>query len=409
MNRVLTIILLLWTTPSLAQFSEPTYQDWDSGYQLGLYGRAQLGSNGISTGLVWDAYQGKHLDRKKREAASNRSRKNNPLGLDLDYGLFVKHLPDSAKGLGWFVNMAARTHANGSYSQDMLDMALFGNAMFAGETAELGNLKANYMDYRQFGVGILKQVKRDAVTWNLGFGVSLLTGNRNFSLRVNDAQLYTDPAGELLEGEVHGSVASSALSGGTYIDANGLGFSASLHAEVRARKFGILLSADDLGMIRWNRELQQSALDTAFVFEGVELDLFSGTISPEGDSIINGLITEEDATPRTVATPGRIRLEGYYALNDRSWQLYAGLQYRFTPSYLPYAYIGTRSRIGAGFALDGRFAYGGFGSWHIGFQVEKRFGNRVLVRVGTANLEGFILPMVGTSQSVYASLAVRLN
>ena len=37
--------------------------------------------------------------------------------------------------------------------------------------------------------------------------------------------------------------------------------------------------------------------------------------------------------------------------------------------------------------------------------MRKRFANVLEVRLGTNNLEGYLLPMVGTSQSAYLSLA----
>jgi hypothetical protein len=86
-------------------------------------------------------------------------------------------------------------------------------------------------------------------------------------------------------------------------------------------------------------------------------------------------------------------------------RLYAGIQYRIASSYVPYGYIGTSSPLPKGFYIDGRFAYGGFGSWHLGLELRKKFANVFEIKLGTNNLEGYVLPMVGTSQSAYVGFA----
>ena len=179
------------------------------GILVGVHGRYQVASNAIPAQLVWQTYQGKVLDRTLRERASTYLSDNNRIGFDLDFGIFAKHIPDSAKGIGWFVNIADRSHANAKYPRDMFDLAMFGNAMFAGETADLNDIRLTLITYKQFEVGLLKQVKREKGTWDLGVGLSLLTGNRSLSAEIASAELYTHPEGEYLEVHVKGSLRSS--------------------------------------------------------------------------------------------------------------------------------------------------------------------------------------------------------
>jgi hypothetical protein len=92
-------------------------------------------------------------------------------------------------------------------------------------------------------------------------------------------------------------------------------------------------------------------------------------------------------------------------LKKKDVSIYAGLQYRIANGYLPYGYVGARAPLPHGFFIDGRFAYGGYGSWNLGLELRKRFGEVFEVRLGTNNIEGYVLPMFGTSQSAYISLA----
>ncbi|MCF8465665.1 MAG: DUF5723 family protein [Flavobacteriales bacterium] len=408
-KAALLLFLAIVSVTASAQFRNPVYADWTGGYSVGIYGRAQLSTNAIGTNLQYAAFGGKFLERKARESASKRMGKVNRAGLDLDYGIFAKHLPDSAKGIGWFVNVASRTHGHGKFSKDLFDFAMFGNAQFAGKTADLSNVKVAFFTYKQYEAGILKQIKKANGTWNLGLGVSLLAGNQNLELSIDNATLYTHPDGEYLDGDFSGEIRSSSMSSGQYFDANGLGFSASLNVGYEGKKFGIAFQADDLGVLSWSQKLKHTKLDSVFRFEGVEMDLFaSGGNVFSGvnlDTIVAGFATNMEGTKYSTTLPGRIQLEGFYRLNEKDLRIYAGVQYRIAPAYIPYIFVGTSSPLPKGFFIDGRFAYGGFGSWNLGLELRKRFADVVEVRAGTNNLEGFVLPMVGTSQSLYVSIA----
>lgn len=409
MKRFLWPLSLFIGVSVQAQFRHPVFNDTLSGYSIGVYGRYQLSSNAISSELVWQAYQGKTMDRKKREAASKRLRKSNGVGADLDYGIFARHLPDSSKGLGWYLNIADRTHANAKFTKDLFDLAMFGNAQFAGATANLAELQFNLITYKQFEVGLLKTVKKSKGKWQIGFGLGLLTGNRHLRLTIDRAELFTDADGEYLEGEIHGKVMSSSLASSQFIDANGLGMSGALTVVYEADKFGIRLDADDLGFIKWSQQLKHTEFDSTFYFEGIDVNLL-GTggesfTAINLDSVVDRFVQQREASAYTIATPGRIRLEGFYKLKENGLRLYAGVQHRFANGYVPYGYLGTSSPLKKGLFIDGRFAYGGFGSWHLGLELRKRFKQTFEIRIGTNNLEGYLLPMVGTSQSAYISLA----
>lgn len=408
MKKSLTLFFIFYVGIANAQFTNPVYSDWTTGYAIGVHGRYQIATNAISSNFHWNAYQGKQLSRNLREQASNGLNANNSIGADIDFGLFAKHIPDSAKGLGWFINIADRSHANAKYPKDLFDLTMFGNAMFAGETANLNNININLLTYKQYEVGLLKQIDKDNGQWNLGVALSLLTGNRALAIDIPNANLYTQAEGEYLEGEIHGTVSMASLKSTQYFDANGVGFSAALHVAYQAEKFGISFEADDLGLVSWSKKLRTIALDSLFVFEGMEVNLFSADGNPFSsinlDTIVNGFATESVRKKFSSTVPGRLRIQGYYNLNTSDWKLYAGLQYRIASSYLPYGYIGTSSPLPSGFYIDGRFAYGGFGSWHVGLEVKKRFKEVFEIRLGTNNLEGYVLPMVGTSQSAYIGL-----
>lgn len=400
--------MMVWLTAS-AQFKHPVYSDQNAGYSVGIQGRYRLSSTAMTSNFLWGIYRGRQLSRGLREKVSNHLGPNSKVGADLDYGLYAKHLPDSSKGIGWFVNIADRTHANAKFPKDLFDLVMFGNAMFAGKTAELSGIEMNLLTYKQFEAGIIKTVATENGKWNLGLGLSFLAGNRNLRIKVDKAYMFTDVDGEYLEGEIHGNVRMSSLKSSTYFDANGLGFSGSLNVSYRTEKFGIGLQIVDLGFLTWSKQLRHIELDSVFFFEGINVNLFSANGDPfssiDLDSVVGGFATEKDGSKYSTILPTSFDLEGSYMLNAEKWKLYVGVQYRIAPAYVPFVYVGTGSPLPKGFYIDGRLAYGGFGSWHIGLEVRKKFSDLIEIRLGTNNLEGYVLPMFGTSQSAYLQIA----
>jgi hypothetical protein len=406
-KRILTIIFVCLYVSSFGQLKHPVFQDTYGSYSVGAYGRYQLSSNAISSSMIWQAYQGKFVDRKLREQASNRLFDKNGLGVDLDCGIYARHLPDSAKGIGWYINVADRTHAHAVYTKDFFDIAMFGNAMFAGETANLSDLWLTFITYKQFEAGILKPIETSDGRWHIGLGISFLAGNRNLNFLISKGELYTDPNGEYLEGVIQGSIETASLNSTQYIDNTGLGMSGALSVAFDADRFGIRLDATDMGFIRWSQNLTSTELDSTFHFEGIDVNLFGGDgfANISLDTVVDGFIKRREPQAYSTVTPGRTRLEAYYRLKKKDVQIYAGIQYRIANGYLPYGYVGTRAPLPKGFFIDGRFAYGGYGSWNLGLEIRKRFAKVFEVRLGTNNLEGYVLPMFGTSQSAYISLA----
>ena len=79
-----------------AQFSHEVYSDWNSGNAIGVFGRYQIASNALSASMVNAIYSGNDLSRDMRQATSDRLSSSNRLGLDGDFGLYYRHLPDSS-------------------------------------------------------------------------------------------------------------------------------------------------------------------------------------------------------------------------------------------------------------------------------------------------------------------------
>jgi len=399
-------LMLLFPFMAEAQFRHEVYDDLEGGYSIGIFGRYQLASNAVSASMMNALYSGKDLSREMRETTSGRLGASNRIGVDGDFGLFFRHLPDSTKGVGYFIRIADRYHAHATPSGDLVDVAMLGNRQFAGRTADMGGLRGDFYNYKQYEVGILKSWQRSATQWDIGVGISLLTGNRSVRFDIADATLFTHPDGEYLDLEIHGTVQTSSLASTQYFAANGMGFSVSAHLGMKADRVSWLVQVDDLGLVSWGRRLRHHDIDTVAQFNGFSIDLLGGDplAAVNLDTITSQLITSRDGDQYTTMLAGSVRAEGSYRLGEKDWRVYVGVHHRFAPGYFPLIYVGTGATLPKQFYIDGRFAYGGFGSWNVGLELRKKFGEHVAVRLGSFNLEGYLLPGVATGQSAYIGL-----
>lgn len=406
MRAVAIIAILLLPFTLSAQFYHEVYNDWTPGYSIGVFGRYQMASNAVTASLSNAIYTGSPLSREAREATLGLLRSSNRMGVDGDYGLFFRHLPDSAKGIGYFIRIADRYQAHTTFSDDLLNVGMFGNARFAGQTADMGPLTLQYHNYKQYEIGLLKVWEKPKTKWHLGVGLSFLTGNQAVVADFEEASLFTDADGEYLDIVLHGSLVTSSIASTQYFAGMGYGFSASVHVGMQGEKFGWTFQLDDLGMLSWGSRLREHDVDTVARFEGAAIDLFGDDpfVSVNLDTITKQLVTSRDGNGFVTPTAGSIRAEGSYRLNAKDWRIYLGVHHRFALGYFPLIYVGTSAPLPKRFYIDGRFAYGGFGSWNIGLELRKNFGGHVAVRMGTFNLEGYLLPNVATGQSAYVGL-----
>jgi len=172
-------------------------------------------------------------------------------------------------------------------------------------------------------------------------------------------------------------------------------------------KHTLTLEATDLGGLFMSGSTDHITIDTASRFEGLQLDLFGSTDEPfsslEVDSLSDLFGIATDSGNFSIALPGAIHLRTEHKMSDGKWLLFGGVQYRFAP-YFPLLYAGAKFNLPAKFKVSPAFAYGGYGSWNVGLEIQKRFKDLVTLTIGTNNLEGLIIPAFGTGQGAYTSL-----
>lgn len=401
MNRIL--ISLLATIVPLAvsaQWRNPAFYDLRSGHEIGVYAQAGLASSTLPITFVYDLYTGQALDRAQREAIAKNSNGLQRGGADLDYGIFYRHRKDSVTKWGWMINVAERYHVQLAYTGNLFELGFLGNGSLSGQTADLGGSMASFIRMKQIQIGA---IWKPSQTITVALGGSLMWGHQLAMINLDQGSVYTEPTGEYLDVQTKGSISYNAPGGSHYFNPGGFGPGFDLMVNYKKKRLSITFEARDMGFIRWNGNTTTQRLDTALTYSGINLDLFNstGNILPtiSGDSLINALGVSTQNGALTTMLPTSLMLEVEHGVGKKDLRLYGGLMYRFVP-YFPYVYAGTRAGLGKGFGIDGRFAWGGAGSWNVGLALSKDFGKLVSARIFTYNLEGIVTLGTGVSYGV---------
>lgn len=404
MSRAFVALLCLLSVHATAQWRNPAFQDIRGGHEIGVYAQAGLMTSSIDYSLLTDFYTGQTLDRNQREAISRKSSGLQRGGLDLDYGLFYRHMKDSAK-LGWSIMVAERYHGHMAYTGDLFTLAFLGNGSLGGKTADLSGSEGLFMRFKQIQAGL---IVRPNGKMTLAIGGGLMWGHQLAAVNIESGSLYTQPEGEYIDLGAKGSVMYNTPGASPYFNSAGFGAGFDVMFNYRHKRLSVTFEARDMGFISWNASTVTQGLDTALTYSGINIDLFGSSGDPlsniSADSLINDLTSDRKQESSMMVLPTSLMIEVEHGISKKDVRLYGGIMYRFIP-YFPYMYVGTRAGLGKGFGIDGRFAYGGSGSWNIGLGLSKDFGKIVTIRALTYNLEGVFT--LGTGTSYALSVIVR--
>lgn len=336
-----------------------------------------------------------------RAAVGDRFRLGYLQGWDISYRVFA---PDDSllKQPRWGLTLYNRSLLGIDAAAGALDLAIYGNAPFAGETVDFGDLR--YQNWLYTGLRYQFALKLGPKFLSQ-LGVALLIGHNHQGYGVDRGLLFTEVDGRYLDVEADYRIRESAA-GGTYGIA---GVGAALSWESRWQAWGGEWTAqlEDFGLMYWTRA-QQNALDSNFRFSGIFIeDIFAlrdSLLEAESEEIENSLLgTTSDSYLSLV--PFRLSLAYQKRLSGR-WLGRAELRYRYLPAYWPRfsaqgLYQFNKQVWGA------ELAYGGFNQLTLGLLYRWRLNENWRLRAGVHNLFAAV-PALGQGLLLTGALQYRL-
>ncbi len=321
--------------------------------------------------------------------------------------------PDSFRShtdIGFKFDIVNLNRITSVFSEDLYNIAFYGNKSYAGKTADFSNSYYKSITYQKINFGLFKHAKdtsnNDRITYYAGF--SLINGQDYKFIDLFKSSLFTSETGEYIDFDLQ-MLYNYAKNGKTdFLENRGIGGAFNFNLTYENTKFNyfINLSIEDLGLIKWTRYSYSTVIDSNMHFEGVEIanildiDNYStGNLSK--DSLMSQITDNTKRYSYTTGLNEKINLSFSKNLLKNNLFTTIGVGYLYNAKEpIPVFYGRTNYKFNKIFATGLQIAYGGFTGFRYGLGFYADF-NKLDLYLGSNNPMGFILTDLSYSQSIY--------
>jgi len=354
-----------------------------------VLGEGFVNSNTITNKFFLAFYKGNFIDDALKENVTERLRSSNLLGGELKSGITysvtrMHTSADSKKERAFSFSFYDRQHLDIKFSDDLFYTVFYGNKLFEGSTAHLGDFNLDILHYQQFRFGW--DWKGDRTHGSYGFAFSLLNGQKNISASASTADLFTATDGTYLDFNAVMHMHMSDTASTKFFAQNGMGLSADFFYEMPYACWklpgNIKFEVKDLGFIRWKSSSMLRSIDSAYHYDGLFvndiLNLSNTSAAPFSVKKVIDRNTKYNTRQYSTAIPCEldIRTRTFYS---KQIIFEKGITFWFNTSAQPYYYARLHFLFGKKKTSDVAyvFGYGGYGRFNSGldasFDVAKTF------------------------------------
>lgn len=351
-------------------------------------------SNAITNAFLFGFVNGRFVSDDEKQLMLDRSRSTILTGMDASYGVRFGWKSKKSDGIQFEAGVAEKYHIDATLTQDAMELALYGNRPFAGEEANLDDMRLRYSRWQDIHIGFANMSKS---RWNYGVNIHGIIGNQNLDISTDYARLYTAENGAQLQlnGSIRGDQSDTARTAPYQMNGWGMGVSGfvqlNLKVNEKVEEGWLRLELNDFGFVRWTDKSARYAVDTIYYYEGTYIeDIFTAEsdLNPlTPDSIFNQLTQSSFNGKYATYLPASVQLSLFQSFEK--YDVWAGANYRINASYSTYFFTRVRYKW-EHFRLGGLVGVGGYGTFNLGLDAAY-VADKWQVELGTRNLEGLAL------------------
>lgn len=410
----LILLSICFSIPAVSQYNSEFLNYENTGRSVSINADFDAGTNGIQNAMMNKFLFGGHIDPKMKDAALNKMRGYNQLGINLNYdiSLFIGKNPK----YDFLVGIKNQEILNATYTKDFYQLLFYGNKPFLDKTANFSGTNINALRFQEVKFGIIMH-KVDS-TAKIGISVSFLKGEQLFYVKANkNSSLYTNSDGtELIFNSNFNMALSDTATKKNVWSFNGIGASADVFFETPykskiGRQSVLTVNANNIGFIHWSEKSLQYSSDSVLKFDGYHinniLDLKDSTLQKVNtDSVIRKATNARQEAFNTNIPTNLIIINKIYF--SRMFSFNTGFRYIFHANYKPYVFIEPEYKIANRFMISIHVGYGGYTRLNTGLSFV--YTNRNwFIKLGSNSLQGYILPKQAYGQGVYFSIAKKFK
>ncbi len=275
----------------------------------------------------------------------------------------------------WYINanITEKVNFQTQFQRDLMEVAIEGNGPKIGETADLGNLFISAMHYREYALGISRDIMcklRVGATFKYLYGMENLDITRsNISLTTDETTFdLTGTSDILINTSGFKNFNADSLTSAPYLfNRQNRGFALNLGAEYKINdKFDVFASALDLGKINWlSQPVNYYNKVEQFSFSGISLNEF---ISSSSDTVVDGIQNYLDSLGNTFSIkeknesysttlPKRFYVGGHYYLETKNSIQFVMMGNTYKGKLYPSVSVGFSKRLADVFEISVNSSY----------------------------------------------------
>lgn len=413
-NLPILLVLIMTALPCISKAQTGIYGfNPDKGNVISLKADLQVNSTAITNQFLYDFYNGRYLTDDLKKKNSARMKDVNLLGYRFDAALAFTVADTGNRNNGFFGILEHHDRMELSFDKEFFDLYFFGNAQYTGKLAELDDLSLDILTFQQLKAGIYRSFGKSN-KHQAGFALGFCKGQKNLSVDVNEAALFTEQDAMYVSLDADMSLHRSDSSSSDLKAVNGVGASADLFwkfTDKHNNHFSLALS--DIGCIKWSSRSQQYSRDTAYRFEGFEvkdmLDLSSTTFSGKTkDSILNEFSFADKRGSYTTWLPLQFNVTYDRLFCKEKLLLSAQVKHEFFSKFAPqtvikpaYCYRWKNSELRLAAILMMR----GYGRFNAGAEITANIAGTFFMQLGTGFLNSYISPANSAGAGGYFSIS----
>jgi len=278
------------------------------------------------------------------------------------------------------------------FTDDLYNLVFYGNKDYAGKAANLSYTGRQYLNYYQLKSGIYK-LSLNEKHW-YGANIALNLGNQFSSIQLNDKScLNTNSLGTEIQLNSNLDYAQSDTNQSAWYQMAGLGASVDLFYKFQKKDYySILISAENIGFIRWNKNTISYSENKTHSFSGIEVDnIFdmSESLGISDDTLMDYVYENAHQNSELMMLPIDLRLKYKQYFMARKIELSAMIYYRVFSYMLPLYQIDATYEINKNIKLGPILSYGGYTAFNAGLKLEFTLAKNYHFRLESRYITGF--------------------
>ena len=391
MKRIILIFLIALNHTSFSQEKSIIFSS-----------EINLETNAINGAIINEVFTSGYINNNLKNRIISLNEQSHVINLNLNTSFIYREKINNE--LSYNFSFSDVNHVNTKFDNNILKLFLKGNAEYENEKLDFATTNIRINRYQQFKLFLDYQKNK----YGVGLGLSYIYGNHNLTLISKRGSIYTAPNGEYLDLNYDINSFVTDTSNLSPFEHNGNGISLDLTGSLTFLNHKLDLYMLDFGYINWNNNSQNVYVDSAFTFNGIEVN----NIFDFNDSIleISNIVDQYDNINQRNSTfksylcsnigvkiSKQVKNKRFgmitYGLNSK-WQPYLDnkklsfkkIRQGFKQSnYSPFYYI-TTEIITNKISIIPKIAYGGYNE-NFNFDLSLLLKRKFSFSIGTQHLE----------------------